>query len=255
MNKLFLLIIISFVSLQVTAGRFDNVWVSPDHPANSSGGWVCSGDCGDLPAAALAVSSSNNYTRSSQQQKALDDKYESSHNFNKPRIVQALCSAESEQNTSNIERKTSSEYWATYDGGLVNDESLKEFFSITKNQYSTDCDDWFSQYMKLPFHKTLIFAYDKNLIDVTGYWALSLSTYHRSEAERFGIQACENSHKSHNFESFNCTVLFTNSQIMNKEYLDLAKMSNEEYNETIAAYENKISEVRVSQSELSNLFN
>ena len=42
---------------------------------------------------------------------------------------------------------------------------------------------------------------------------------------------------------------------MNKEYLDLAKMSNKEYNEAITAYENKISEVRVSQSELSDLFN
>jgi hypothetical protein len=259
MKNVFLIIIFLFLSSQA-AGKFKDQWIAPEYPGSPNpGAWICVGNCGDLP--------DIYYQRIKQEQslrkgscgycgKSYNDKLAAQvNNFNKPRIFQAFCSVESEQNTSNIERKTSSEYWATYDGGLVNDESLKEFFSITKNQYSTDCDDWFSQYMKLPFHKTLIFAYDKNLIDVTGYWALSLSTYHRSEAERFGIQACENSHKSHNFESFNCAVLFTNSQIMNKEYLDLAKMSNKEYNEAITAYENKISEVRVSQSELSDLFN
>jgi len=256
MKKLFLLIIFLFLSLQVKADS----WIKTSY------GYSCSGTCqavtvrdfqygyGYIDRKLPAFSAPAKQEGCGYCGKSYNDKIESSHNFNKPRIFQALCSAESEQNTSNLERKTSSEYWATYDGGLVNDESLREFFSIIKNQYSADCDEWFSQYIKLPFHKTLIFAYDKNINDVNGYWALSLSTYHRNEAEQFGIQACENSHKSLNFESFNCAVLFTNNQIMNKEYLALAKMSNEEYKEAITNYENKISEVRVSQSELGDFF-
>jgi hypothetical protein len=100
----------------------------------------------------------------------------------------------------------------------------------------------------------LVFAYERNIIDITGYWAISLSTLNRGEAKRFGLEACENSHRISKIESFTCSILFGNNDIENKDYLALAKMSEDEYRKTISNYVNQASEVRLSQSELSDFF-
>jgi hypothetical protein len=252
MKKLLLLLILSFFSSQGFADRFEGLWVSPNHPSNNSGGWTCSGDCGDLPASAMQ----NSTVGGGKACPAPCDNiiYESSHKFNKPRIFQAFCTEDSDKKPSNIERSTTKEYWSTYLGGIVNHKSLKEFFSITNSQYSSNCDEWFRTYVNLPSHKVLVFAYERNIIDVTGYWAISLSTLSRGEAKRFGLEACENSHRINKIESFTCSILFGNNVIVNKDYLALAKMSDDEYIKAISNYENQASEVRLSQSELSDVF-
>ena len=76
----------------------------------------------------------------------------------------------------------------------------------------------------------------------------------RGEAKQFGLEACENSHRINKIESFTCSILFGNNDIVNKDYLALAKMNNDEYIKAITNYENQASEVRLSQSELSDVF-
>lgn len=259
MKKLFLILFFSFISTNSSAtARFgSDTWVSPDHPKNYGSGWICIGDCGNPPEAFYVNETGPSNLMSIQQARARNDRIEKRRfkSLLGPRIFQAFCSTDSNQDISVLERKTPGDYWDTYDGALVNSESLKEFFRITRNHYNSECDDFFSQYMKLPFHKTVIFAYDKNILDHTGYWSMSLNSRHRNEAEGFGLKACEDFHKAFNVDSFNCAVLFTNNQIISKEYLALAKKSGKEYMEAIMNFENKISEVTVSQNELSDMFN
>ncbi|MDC1026506.1 hypothetical protein OAR79_02350 [Candidatus Thioglobus sp.] len=259
MKKLLLLLALSFFSTQglanmATPNMPSNVWVE------GFGGFVCKGNCGALPAAAMQNSitgtPNDNIDRSdgSQWRTSMDNKFERSHKFNKPRIFQALCTEASDKKHSNIKRNATKEYWSTYLGGIVNHQSLKEFFSIINSQYSSNCDEWFSTYVNLPFHKVLVFAYERNIIDITGYWAISLSTLNRGEAKRFGLEACENSHRINKMESFTCSILFGNNDIVNKDYLALAKMSEDEYIKAITNYVNQASEVIPSQSELGDFF-
>ena len=203
----------------------------------------------------ITVGGGNNSEVSSYQSvNDINAQYERSHKFNQPRITQAFCNKDSDKKQSNIERNSTREYWSTYLGGIVNHQSLKEFFSITASQYSSNCDEWSSTYVNLPFHKVLVFAYERNIIDITGYWAISLSTLSRAEAKRFGLEACENSHRINKMESFTCSILFGNNDIVNKDYLALAKMSEDEYIKAITNYVNQASEVTPSQSELGDFF-
>ena len=153
-----------------------------------------------------------------------------------------------------IKRSTTMEYWSTYLGGIVNNNSLKEFFSIIDNQYSSSCDGWFRSYGNLTFHKAIVFGYDRNITGNTGYWAISLSTLSRNEAEDFAIQACEDAHRINKIKSFTCAILFSNNDIVNKDYIGLAKMSEDEYIKAITNYVNQTSEVTPSQSELGDFF-
>jgi len=234
-------------------GMPTNVWVGVVDT-----GWVCSGTCGDVPTG--SPGSSNSGGQPSRTQGDIDrgnaaaESFMRSHKFNKPRIAQAVCTEASDNKHSNIKRSTTKEYWSTYLGGIVNHQSLKDFFSITDSQYSSNCDEWFRTYVNLPFHKVLVFAYERNIIDITGYWAISLSTLSRAEAKRFGLEACENSHRINKMESFTCSILFGNNVIVNKDYLALAKMSDDEYIKALSNYVNQALEVTLSQSELGDFF-
>jgi hypothetical protein len=259
MKKLLLLLALSFFSTQGLAslayfGMPTNVWVGAVDK-----GWVCSGSCGDVPTGTPRSSNSGGQAKKITQadldyRASRDEMFMNSHKFNKPRIAQAVCTEASDKKHSNIKRNTTKEYWSTYLGGIVNHQSLKEFFSITDSQYSFNCDEWFRTYVNLPFHKVLVFAYERNIIDITGYWAISLSTLNRGEAKRFGLEACENSHRINKMESFTCSILFGNNDIVNKDYLALAKMSEDEYIKAITNYVNQASEVIPSQSELGDFF-
>jgi hypothetical protein len=222
MKKLFLLLILSFFSTQGLAG----------HSSQHGVDMYYQGQINKLVAA-------QNNSEASTSQSVDNLKFERSHKFNQPRITQAFCTEASDEKHSNIKRSTTKEYWSTYLGGIVNHQSLKEFFSITNGQYSSNCDEWFRTYVNLPFHKVLVFSYDRNIIDITGYWAISLSTLNRGEAKRFGLEACKDTHSSHKIESFTCSILFGNNDIENKDYLALAKMSEDEYIKTITNYEDE----------------
>jgi len=261
MKKLLLLLILSFFSAQSlsTTHGLSSGWYAT--VPGETGSWSCSGGCSaSLPAAAMQNSTTGSKFDSMSQGEALawatarNERISSAHKFNKPRIFQALCTEASDKKHSNIKRSTTKEYWSTYLGGIVNHQSLKEFFSITASQYSSNCDEWSSTYVNLPFHKVLVFAYERNIIDITGYWAISLSTLNRGEAKRFGLEACENSHRINKMESFTCSILFGNNDIVNKDYLALAKMSEDEYIKAITNYVNQASEVTPSQSELGDFF-
>ena len=120
-------------------------------------------------------------------------------------------------------RVTTPEYFSTYLGGIVNQQSLKEFFNITNNQYKHTCDAWYRNYLNSQFHKALVFAYDqKNIKGVTSYWGYSNNSSSRRMAEQNALQTCEAS--SDKIESHICAILFSNNEIVNKDYLALAKL-------------------------------
>ena len=120
-------------------------------------------------------------------------------------------------------RVTTPEYFSTYLGGIVNQQSLKEFFNITNNQYKHTCDAWYRNYLNSQFHKALVFAYDqKNIKGVTSYWGYSNNSSSRRMAEQNALQTCEAS--SDKIESHICAILFSNNEIINKDYLALAKL-------------------------------
>jgi hypothetical protein len=122
-------------------------------------------------------------------------------------------------------RETTPEYFSTYLGNIINQQSLKEFFNLTNNNYKSTCNDWYRKYVNKQFHKALIFAYDKNNIKgVSSYWGFSYNALSRKMAEQNALQACEAS--SEKIESHICTVLFSNNEIANKDYLALAKTRN-----------------------------
>jgi hypothetical protein len=248
MKKVLLFLALSFFSTQglanmATFNMPSNVWVA------GTGGYVCSGNCGDLPAGAMQ----NSVTESDAQggnsyNEALEAR---KFKFNQPRIYQAVCNKDSDKKQSNIERNSTREYWSTYLGGIVNNKSLKEFFSIIDNQYSSSCDGWFRSYVKLSFHKAIVFGYDRNITGNTGYWSISLSTLSRNEAEDFAIQACEDAHRINKIKSFTCAILFSNNDIVNKDYIGLAKLSEDEYAISIGNYKDELQQVQLSESELS----
>jgi len=200
----------------------------------------------------ITVGGGNNSEVSSYQSvNDINAQYERSHKFNQPRITQAFCNKDSDKKQSNIERNSTREYWSTYLGGIVNNNSLKEFFSIIDNQYSSSCDGWFRNYVRLTFHKAIVFGYDRNITGNTGYWAISQSTLSRNEAEDFAIQACEDAHRINKIKSFTCRILFSNNEIENNDYIGLAKLNEDEYRATISNYKNELQQVQLSESELS----
>ena len=120
-------------------------------------------------------------------------------------------------------RETTPEYFSTYLGGIVNQQSLKEFFNITNNQYRSTCDAWYRKYLNSQFNKALVFAYDhKNIKGVTSYWGFSNNSPSRRMAEQHALQACEASDVK--IESHICAILFSNNEITNKDYFALAKL-------------------------------
>ena len=120
-------------------------------------------------------------------------------------------------------RVTTPEYFSTYLGGIVNQQSLKEFFNITNNQYRSTCDAWYRKYLNSQFNKALVFAYDhKNIKGVTSYWGFSNNSPSRRMAEQHALQACEASDVK--IESHICAILFSNNEITNKDYFALAKL-------------------------------
>ena len=120
-------------------------------------------------------------------------------------------------------RVTTPQYFSTYLGGIINQQSLKEFFNITNNQYKHTCDAWYRNYLNSQFHKALVFAYDKkNIKSVTSYWGYSNNSSSRRMAEQNALQTCEAS--SDKIESHICAILFSNNEIVNKDYLALAKL-------------------------------
>ena len=118
-------------------------------------------------------------------------------------------------------RTTTPEYFSIYSGTIINQQSLNEFFNITNNQYRTTCNSWYRKYLNKQFHKALVFAYDKiNIKDITSYWGFSYDSPNRREAEQNALAACETS--SDKIKSHTCAILFSNNEIVNKDYLDLA---------------------------------
>ncbi len=238
MKKLFLILILSFLSAQgLSYNPSTSFWV----PVPGTKGVYT----------VVEINTQSTKTTKAPGGKSYNDKLAARvNNFNKPRISQAYCSIDSEQRVSKLARKTSAEYWSTYIGGIVNYESLQEFFSIIDNQYSSSCNSWFREYVNLPFHKAIVFGYQRNIIGITGYWAISLSTSSRVEAEQFAVEACEDAHRAKKIESFNCAILFSNNEVVNKEYIRLAKLSEEEYGAMINDLKNELQKDRMSQSEL-----
>jgi hypothetical protein len=240
MKKLLLLLILSFLSAQgLSYNPSTSIWV----PVPGTKGVYTvfdfsSSNTEDTPTA----QGGNSYIEALEARK---------FKFNQPRISQAVCNKQSDNKHSNLERSTTREYWSTYLGGIVNNKSLKEFFSIIDNQYSSSCDGWFRSYVKLSFHKAIVFGYDRNITGNTGYWAISLSTLNRNEAEDFAIQACEDAHRINKIKSFTCAILFSNNDIVNKDYIGLAKLSEDEYEMTISDYKDEIQKAQLSESELS----
>jgi len=234
MQKLLLLLILSFFSPQILSitflvptnqpGVYTNVTVADQFPQASS-----NGQGGSAYNEATLITAPTRV----------------------PRITQAFCNKDSDKKQSNIERNSTREYWSTYLGGIVNNNSLKEFFSIIDNQYSSSCDGWFRNYVRLTFHKVIVFGYDRNITGNTGYWAISQSTLSRNEAEDFAIQACEDAHRINKIKSFTCRILFSNNEIENNDYIGLAKLNEDEYRATISNYKNELQQVQLSESELS----
>jgi len=119
-------------------------------------------------------------------------------------------------------RTTKPEYFSTYFGNVVNQQSLKEFFNITNNQYGSTCDVLYRKYLSKLFHKALVFAYDaKNIKSITSYWGFSYNGSSRGAAEQDALQKCQSSYDKK--ESHVCAILFSNNTITNKDYLSLAK--------------------------------
>jgi hypothetical protein len=119
-------------------------------------------------------------------------------------------------------RTTKPEYFSTYFGNVVNQQSLKEFFNITNNQYGSTCDVLYRKYLSKLFHKALVFAYDaKNIKSITSYWGFSYNGFSRGAAEQDALQKCQSSYDKK--ESHVCAILFSNNNITNKAYLSLAK--------------------------------
>ena len=121
-------------------------------------------------------------------------------------------------------RETSPDYFSTYIGGIINAKSLNEFFNITNNQYKQSCDIWYRKYFTSQFHKALVFAYNpKDIKDVSSYWGFSHNSSSRLIAEQDALKACNASNEKK--ESHKCAILFSNNNILNQEYLILAKQS------------------------------
>ena len=121
-------------------------------------------------------------------------------------------------------RETSPDYFSTYLGGIINTKSLNEFFNITNNRYNKSCNIWYRKYLTSQFNKALVFAYNpKDIKDVSSYWGFSYNSAHRIVAERDALNACKLS--SEKKESHICAILFVNNEIVNKEYLSLAKQT------------------------------
>ena len=97
-----------------------------------------------------------------------------------------------------VKRITTTEYWSTYAGGIINKNSLKEFFSITNNSYNSSCDAWYKKFVRAQFHKSLVVAYDKDISGTTSYWGYTDSSNNRREAENVGLKACNSSRKKMN---------------------------------------------------------
>ena len=258
MKKLLLLLILSFYSAQgLSSHALSSGWYAT--VPGETGSWSCKNDCegeGLVMPAGYYENSVVNPVVVTQYGGAYNDNLAGrKNNWNQPRISQAVCNKHSDKKHSNIERSNTREYWSTYLGGIVNNKSLKEFFSIIDNQYSSDCNSWFREYTKLGFHKAIVFGYDRNITGTTGYWAISLSTDagsppSRNEAEQFAIEACEDAHRIKKIKSFTCAILFSNNDIVNKDYIGLAKLSEDEYRITISNYKDELQQVQLSQSEL-----
>ena len=247
MKKLLLLLILSFYSAQGSSSHLLSSGWYATVPGNT-GSWSCSSGCdASLPAGAMqnSVTESNGQGGSAYNEATLI-----TAPTRVPRISPAVCNKHSDKKHSNIERSNTKEYWSTYLGGIVNNKSLKEFFSIIDNQYSSDCNSWFREYTNLGFHKAIVFGYDRNIANTSGYWAISLSDLGRYEAEDFAIQACEDAHRIKKIKSFTCAILFSNNDIVNKEYLAIAKLSKDEYKMTISDYKDEIQQAQLSHSEL-----
>ena len=134
-----------------------------------------------------------------------------------------ICSCSRDVKKPLFTRETTPEYFSTYLGGIVNQQSLKEFFNITNNQYRSTCDAWYRKYLNSQFNKALVFAYDhKNIKGVTSYWGFSNNSPSRRMAEQHALQACEASDVK--IESHICAILFSNNEITNKDYFALAKL-------------------------------
>ena len=123
-----------------------------------------------------------------------------------------------------LAREMSPNYFLTYFGGIINAQSLGEFFNITNNQYHHSCDSWFRKYYSSQFHKALVFAHDpKNMSNISSYWGFSQSdnSLHRLSVEQNALKNCNASTEKK--ESHICSILFSNNTIVNEEYLSLAK--------------------------------
>jgi len=123
-----------------------------------------------------------------------------------------------------LAREMSPNYFLTYFGGIINAQSLGEFFNITNNQYHHSCDSWFRKYYSSQFHKALVFAHDpKNMSNISSYWGFSQSdnSLHRLSVEHNALKNCNASTEKK--ESHICSILFSNNTIVNEEYLSLAK--------------------------------
>ena len=138
-----------------------------------------------------------------------------------PKSYTADCAGSTDSRAA--KRTTTVEYWSTYLGGIINKDSLKEFFRITNNPYSSSCDTWYRKYVRAQFHKSLVVAYDKNIAGVTSYWGYTDSSNNRREAEAVGLKACNASSKK--IETHTCAILFSNNDVKNPSYLKLAKSS------------------------------
>ena len=140
----------------------------------------------------------------------------------RPKTHVAECASSSDDRPTRYFRETSIEFWSTYLGTVTNNYSLKEFFNITNSKYSDSCDGWYRKYYGSNFHKALVFAYDKEITGSTSYWGFSNTSPSRMVAESSALKACEDSPDKE--ESHTCTVLFSNNDIKNVDYIALAKL-------------------------------
>jgi len=122
-----------------------------------------------------------------------------------------------------FKRETKPSYFFTELGSVINQSSLREFFNITNNKYSETCDKFYRKYLSKVFHKVVVIAYNpKDIKEATSYWGFSYNGLSRLDIERSGIKACEASIDKKPLHE--CSILFSNNQIINKHYLELARL-------------------------------
>tara|TARA_B110000003_G_scaffold248183_1_gene259706 strand:+ start:125 stop:1015 length:891 start_codon:yes stop_codon:yes gene_type:complete len=112
----------------------------------------------------------------------------------------------------------------------IDKNSLKVFFNIFDlADYATPPDpslnegavqswkDWYMDYYRTPFHRSMAYAYPKNNIksaDFSGFCFIP-GWNNRSEADAAALDCC----KLYKEQSHTCTILFRNNDILDKNYL------------------------------------